>query len=372
MGETVRCTLKKTPRSLVSVPYAKSDRTRRTRPPAKVPEACSPGSPHASSAFPPPDRSPATQVGGPRPMGHGPNAQKMAGGLGCLLNFKLVVGRVPPLVRRDRRPHAHDAHPSVYTAVRGSLVHAPMASTVIDLLDSDDDALPAHAGAWHQNPIVLSDDDEPRGAASSARGLFACNKRLRDEPVSDPGSRTARECPICMDTLGTNGTARALGCVHVYCEGCIRQHIATQLQQDRAPVCPVCKRTIPPEEQRACGLRPHERSLPGFPYTVSVDIFAPDEEPPGPPAAQLAALSAAFPHASSRDLRRNHDPMLLLNRHMSQQRRERSVSVARPSIDGARALTPGDRPAETARGRYSSGARAGGPSRSRRHATSWP
>ena len=193
-------------------------------------------------------------------------------------------------------------------------------AAVIVISDSDDEEYSVPSvqglGSTAHDAIVLSDGED--AVAEPAQGSE--KKRPRDEP----GSSTAPDCPVCIDTLGSNGAVRALGCVHVYCAGCIRQHITTQLEQQRAPACPVCKRVIPPEEQRACGVDPHEASGGGAHAAfVSINMFAPDDERPGAIAAHMAALSAAFPHASARDVRHNRNPMRLLDHHMDRQRRQR-------------------------------------------------
>ncbi len=121
-----------------------------------------------------------------------------------------------------------------------------------------------------------------------------------------------------MDALGTDGPVQALGCVHCFCRHCIARCIRTQLEARRRPDCPVCKRPIPPEEQRACGVEPE----PGAVYGPAIDMFAPDDDAPGlEEDAQRAALRAAFPHAAAGDM--HVDPMRLLDRHMQQQRRGR-------------------------------------------------
>eukprot|EP00325_Prymnesiales_sp_UTEX-LB-985_P033792 CAMPEP_0174739668 /NCGR_PEP_ID=MMETSP1094-20130205/72003_1 /TAXON_ID=156173 /ORGANISM="Chrysochromulina brevifilum, Strain UTEX LB 985" /LENGTH=209 /DNA_ID=CAMNT_0015943257 /DNA_START=88 /DNA_END=718 /DNA_ORIENTATION=- len=146
-----------------------------------------------------------------------------------------------------------------------------------------------------------------------------------DANTADPATKPTRDCPVCMDTLGSNGPARALGCVHVYCELCIRQHITTQLQATRLPACPICKRVVPPEEQHACGVEPREAAGAAAYGPRPVDMFAPDDGPlVGADLARIAAIGAAFPHANALDVRRNRDPMLLLDRHMVHQRRDRS------------------------------------------------
>jgi len=54
--------------------------------------------------------------------------------------------------------------------------------------------------------------------------------------------RVATECPICLDSLGSDGGVHAIGCMHTFCRGCI----ATHLTRDNR--CPLCKYLVPEAE----------------------------------------------------------------------------------------------------------------------------
>ena len=135
-------------------------------------------------------------------------------------------------------------------------------------------------------------------------------------PVADPspatpapaGPSSARDCPVCMDAVGTEGPITALGCFHIFCRPCIARCITTQLERHRSPDCPVCKRLIPPEEQRTCGVEPSDAAGGSAAYGPAIDMFAVDLEGPGPPDAARLGLMAAFPHAHGRDLHSNPNP----------------------------------------------------------------
>ena len=148
-------------------------------------------------------------------------------------------------------------------------------------------------------------------------------------PAAAPASATpaapssTRDCPVCMDAVGTEGPITALGCFHIFCRPCIARCITTQLERHRSPDCPVCKRLIPPEEQRTCGVEPSDAAGGPAAYGPAIDMFAVDLEGPGPADAARLGLMAAFPNAHGRDLHR--DPMLLLDQRMQQQRSGRTV-----------------------------------------------
>ena len=125
------------------------------------------------------------------------------------------------------------------------------------------------------------------------------------------GPSSARDCPVCMDAVGTEGPVTALGCFHIFCRPCIARCITTQLERHRSPDCPVCKRLIPPDEQRACGVDPSPGAGGSAAYGPAIDMFAVDLDGADPPDAARLGLRAAFPHAHGRDLHR--DPMLLLD-----------------------------------------------------------
>ena len=214
---------------------------------------------------------------------------------------------------------------------------------IIDLGESDDEDVPVRSSGAHvDDPVVLSDSDDG-GTDHPPDKRHKASNQIDHAPTQSNACTPIRDCPVCMDALGSNGAARALGCVHVYCEPCIRQHIVTQLKALRTPTCPICKRDIPPEEQRACGVNPREVTG-GFAYGPAVDMFAPDDEPLGVIASQRQALSAAFPHASARDVRRQHnqDPMLLLDRHMVHQRRDNGSAPRQRAARGGNASGPAD------------------------------
>lgn len=104
-----------------------------------------------------------------------------------------------------------------------------------------------------------------------------------EEEVSSAGSHAAqssahathtvvshKDCPICLDPLGTNGGVQALGCMDAFCRECIATHVLQKLTYGDDVQCPLCKRTIPRSEQLACG--------PGKPLTVSDSDDSDDEE----------------------------------------------------------------------------------------------
>ena len=131
-------------------------------------------------------------------------------------------------------------------------------------------------------------------------------------PAAAPaGPSSARDCPVCMDAVGTEGPVTALGCFHIFCRPCIARCITTQRERHRSPDCPVCKRLIPPDEQRACGVDPSPGAGGSAAYGPAIDMFAVDLDGADPPDAARQGLRAAFPHARGRDLQR--DPMLLLD-----------------------------------------------------------
>lgn len=127
-----------------------------------------------------------------------------------------------------------------------------------------------------------------------------------------------------------------------------------------------------------CGVEARDIAGGAAAYGPAIDMFSPeaDEDEADDGAANLRA---AFPHAASRDLRGNRDPMLLLNRHMQQQRRERGSAAsgrggreARSYFEGTMRSgpwpTPGaSRPPRGLQAPRGSGGRGGG-----RLRPSWP
>ena len=155
-----------------------------------------------------------------------------------------------------------------------------------------------------ERPTIDLTKDEPSSSASAER--------------TSPSS--SQQCPVCLESLGEAGRpVQALGCVHCFCRECIARCIMAQLERHRAPDCPVCKRVVPPEEMRACGVEPPHATLP----TSTVDMFAPsdDGDEDDGPAQQRAALRATFHRAPERLVHHSsHEPMRLLDRHMQHQR----------------------------------------------------
>ena len=195
------------------------------------------------------------------------------------------------------------------------------------------------------------------------------------EPHTSASS--SKECPVCMDILGTEGAPQALGCLHVFCRGCIAQCIRTQAERMRQPDCPVCKRVIPAEEQRACGV---DLPAEGAAYThASIDMFSPHDEAEialSREVAEMRARVATFSHVPVRNVwqSRASDSMHLLDRHMQRQRTERQPAAGASSNHShqqqhrGRGTDAGGPPRPGARG---AGGRSHGP-RSRHPGVSWP
>lgn len=63
-----------------------------------------------------------------------------------------------------------------------------------------------------------------------------------------------KECPICLELLGTEGNAvQALGCMDAFCRECIATHLDCQAEKGQPMSCPICKREVPEEERNECG-----------------------------------------------------------------------------------------------------------------------
>tara|TARA_B110001452_G_scaffold40937_1_gene31399 strand:- start:458 stop:1177 length:720 start_codon:yes stop_codon:yes gene_type:complete len=178
--------------------------------------------------------------------------------------------------------------------------------------------------------IDLTADDEPASSTSAEKASQSSGSRQ-----SQPSSR---QCPVCLEPLGEAGRpVQALGCVHVFCRECIARCIMAQLERHRAPDCPVCKRVVPPEEQRACGVEPGDAALPA---ASTVDMFAPsDDDDLDGPAQQRAELRATFHRAPEWLVHRSsHEPMRLLDQHMQHQRHAQRDAGA--DVDGRRRPRP--------------------------------
>jgi len=190
--------------------------------------------------------------------------------------------------------------------------------------------------------------------------------------------RSIKECPVCISPLGSDGPVQALGCFHVFCRACIARCIVSQLEMQRQPDCPVCKRAIPEDEQRACGVEPpsHSAAYAGTP----LDMFEDAEEPGSRAREEVEARRAAFPHVPSRAIwqSRASDPMRLLDRHLQQQRREGGrISYGGRGRQSAGALQVSRSIGVSSAGRQPRGAHARGSARgragrSRPMAPSWP
>ena len=164
-----------------------------------------------------------------------------------------------------------------------------------------------------------------------------------DEPASatvqecdTPAPTTQQECVVCMDRIGTEGAPQALGCLHVFCRGCIAQCITAQLDRGRQLDCPVCKRLIPAEEQVACGV---DRAASAY-ASAEVDMFAPagveaDNLALSRERAEAQARMATFSGSSARSVwhSRATDPGRLLDRHLQHQRVDRHSSLGRTAND---------------------------------------
>jgi len=97
----------------------------------------------------------------------------------------------------------------------------------IDLTNDEDEASPPHKA-----PRRALESAPPPRAGGGAAG-------------SD------KECPICMDTLGTEGGVQALGCMCCFCRKCIATSVGRQRDIGEAVTCPICRYDIPEAEQRA-------------------------------------------------------------------------------------------------------------------------
>ena len=71
---------------------------------------------------------------------------------------------------------------------------------------------------------------------------------------TNSGIHPWRECPICLELLGTEGNGvQALGCMDAFCRVCIATHLDCQASAGAEMSCPICKRVVPAEERNECG-----------------------------------------------------------------------------------------------------------------------
>ena len=199
-----------------------------------------------------------------------------------------------------------------------------------------------------ERPIIdLTTDEEPVSSASA---------QTTSRPGSSQQSQSTggRQCPVCLDPLGEAGRpVQALGCVHVFCRECIARCIMAQLERHRAPDCPVCKRVVPPEEMRACGVESVHAALPAS----TVDMFAHSDDDEGDGLEQQrATLRSTFHHAPEwlvhRSSHSSQDPMRLLDRHMQHQRHaQRDASADVSSRHPVPSVPPSHRRGSGGRGR---------------------
>ena len=91
-------------------------------------------------------------------------------------------------------------------------------------LELCDGSLPTHAPTKRPLVIDLTEDEETR-----------------------PPKHASKECPICLDILGSDGGVQALGCMDTFCRGCIATHLT------RDAHCPLCKYPVPDVELRQVG-----------------------------------------------------------------------------------------------------------------------
>ena len=102
-----------------------------------------------------------------------------------------------------------------------TLICRDLSRTECELCDG---SLPTHAPTKRPLVIDLTEDEETR-----------------------PPKHASKECPICLDILGSDGGVQALGCMDTFCRGCIATHLT------RDAHCPLCKYPVPDVELRQVG-----------------------------------------------------------------------------------------------------------------------
>lgn len=92
----------------------------------------------------------------------------------------------------------------------------------------------------------------PQAAAPKHKGGRSHAVRLHrafDEGRAAPAQRNeivehtqdSFECPICMDEIPANSSARIDSCGHAFCRECLRGHVTARLDERRFPIlCPTC------------------------------------------------------------------------------------------------------------------------------------
>jgi hypothetical protein len=91
--------------------------------------------------------------------------------------------------------------------------------------------------------LTASDNDSPQRKAP--------RRALAAAPPPPQLGNSDKDCPICMDKLGTDGGVQALGCMCCFCRSCIATSVGRQRSIGEAVTCPICRYNIPEVEQQA-------------------------------------------------------------------------------------------------------------------------
>ena len=100
---------------------------------------------------------------------------------------------------------------------------------------------------------LTNDDDEDEPQRKAPR------RALEAAPPQSSDAGSGKDCPICMDKLGTEGGVQALGCMCCFCRTCIATSVGRQQSIGETVTCPICRYEIPEAEQRT--FRGHARQL---------------------------------------------------------------------------------------------------------------